>query len=358
MRRAAGWLLGALVLAVMAGGAWLGLRPFVGRETLWVMFGRPEVEPSPSADALASGLRLALEESDYRAGRFRVDLGVSAWPWDQDGPRTVAVLGTSDPGKVLARTNRKSLSLLSATDTDPGYSRLTRDDLETWRPSGLLSFFRLVPTDDVLAAAAARWARKLGALRTFVLVEESMKSALLARYFQDAAPAAGIRLVGAGAADDTPIEEILAAKPDLVFFGGEKAPYVTANRIFGGLRASGYTGKLMAADIDVRVSVLDSPQPPPEGTHLVSPLAPPPEGFAERYRAFAGKEPGPHVYYGYLAGQAILEALARAKAGNREAVRRAFTELPQFDANGDTTTNFPAGYRVEEGKFRFLETLK
>ncbi len=341
MRRAGGWLLGALVLAIMAAGAWLGLRPFLLREDATILFVRQAAMPAPSADAIASGLRMALEESLHRAGRFRVRLEEQSLPL---GPLELSPF-------VLAEVS---------PDPESSSGRLPVVMAVATLPEG--DGFRLLPDATRQGRAAADWAGRLGATCAMVVEENSnRRSALIAEAFRGRA--GEIRLaVALSEIFPRPPEELAraasASGADLVFFGGENPPYWHGQWLFGALRTAGYAGRLMLADASPEVSYLDASGLFPEGTYLLSPLAPPPPGFDARYQAYAGKPPGPHVHTGYLAGRALLDALELTSRPDRDAVRWSLAQLSCFDVSGATTANHPAGYVMREGRFRFVESLK
>jgi len=80
-RRGGAALLMAVIVLVMAGGAWLGLRPFLGRQTVTFSTLLPRVQAPAECDEIVRGVRLALDKNGGRAGFFRVqydDVDVTA----------------------------------------------------------------------------------------------------------------------------------------------------------------------------------------------------------------------------------------------------------------------------------------
>lgn len=349
MRRA-GWGLGIAIVLVMAAGAWLGFRPYLTREAVNVVFIRPGVKPAPAADALESGFRLAVSESGGRAGRFRLlhrssedgtGLSIGATLHIELDDDVAAAVSASEGGDCLGDDHL----VVSTLGVDPG-----------------TPCFRILPSLGNMGASAARWAKRAGVSRVFVLREMFDEGiGAVTAGFETEAKRVGIVVPAAEPVHDpveSVAEEVLEAGPDCVFYGGERAPFSRMAHVFAALRHQGYRGRLVMADVDIKVSMLDAPGPLVEGTYLVSPLAPAPADFVPKYRAFAGKDPGPHVYYGYLGGRAALGAIAAANSRDPGTVRRAAASLPQFDGKGETRTNFPALYVVKEGRFEFVEVLK
>ena len=334
MRRAGGWILGFCIVAAMAGGAWIGLRPVLTRETL--LIGVTRGERDPSSDAMLSGMRFALDEVGNRAGNCRVELfDPSAQPSRQ--PAVSMTLGTPH--------------LLQATASD--------GDGTLGKPLKTVSMsvypLRVLPDLTELGAAAAVWSRESGASRTVLLSDEpSDRSQQVAEGFvkEGPRPLAHLDATGGGAGGPEPLtDRILAQKPDLVFYSGEDAPYGRAFELFDALRKRGYAGRLAMADADPEVSFLAVPTRVVDGTLLVSPIGPPSREFAAAYEPATGRHAGPHAWPGYLLMKAVLERIERARSGRAAALRDAFWENP-------SPPRPCALYVARDGKFAFLQDLK
>jgi len=339
MRRAGGWVLGLLVAAAMAGGAWIGLRPVLTRETLLV--GVTRGERDPSNDALLSGMRFALDEVGSRAGNCRVELfDASAQPGRQSA--VSITLGAPSFLQAVAGDGDGSGGVPMKTVSMAMYP------------------LQVLPTLMELGAAAAVWSRESGASRTVLLYDEpSERSQQVAEGFAKADPQPVARLDATGGEEGLPsseareplLDRILAQKPDLVFYAGEEAPYGRAFELFGALRKRGYAGRLAMADADPEVSFLAVPTRVVEGTLLVSPIGPPSREFAAAYEPATGRHAGPHAWPGYLLMKAVLERVDRARSGRGSALRDAFWEYPSAPRHG-------ALYVAREGRFSFVRDLE
>jgi hypothetical protein len=152
---------------------------------------------------------------------------------------------------------------------------------------------------------------------------------------------------------DVPVDAVLAAKPDLVFYAGEDAPYRTTFKLFSQLRQKGFGGPLLTADADPETSFLATRPDLVDGTYLVSPFAPAPPELS----AAMGTVPGPHVTAGYYAMKAALEAIDRANSVEPADLRRAAAQLPYFDAKGGAALRKCALYGARAGRYEFVELL-
>ena len=373
MKRTGGWLLGIAAGLGMLGGTAIGLFPYLFRENVTIVIVRPSVDPAPFADAIEDGTLLALEERDFRAGRFRVDVKVhraNLWHFNPGrealalesildvNPGTAAII-TAGPGSGMIYTGGvpgpNTVPVLSAADTVPRDPSAACSDAPP-------AYFRVLPDDRLQGAAAADWARRLSCARAYVLHEQfNTRSQLIASAFAKRAGELGLEIAGNDRID--PLKPavsavVLSELPDVVFFAGENPPYTVAHALFSRLRELGYTGRLMMAEASPHLSFLVVPGRAVEGTYLVSPFPPLPEKFRERFRERFNRRAGPHNYSGYLAAQAALNAIEQARSRKPGTVRHACAKLPHFDRNGDTADNAPAGYVLKNGEFEFVEFLE
>jgi ABC-type branched-subunit amino acid transport system substrate-binding protein len=281
-------------------------------------------------------MRFALDEVGNRAGTCRIELSdAPARPGRQ--PDVSILLGASGLLQAIASDGEGSGGAPMKTVSMAMYP------------------LRVLPDLRELGEAAAAWARKSGAARTVLLIDEpSDPSQQVAEGFEKEGPRPLARLdateFGAGGPESL-IDRILAQKPDLVFYAGEEAPYGRAFTLFDALRKRGYVGRLAMADADPEVSFLAVPTRVVDGTLLVSPIGPPSREFAAAYEPATGRHAGPHAWPGYLLMRAVLERVDRARSSRAAALREAFLENPSVPRPG-------ALYVAREGKFVFLQDLK
>ncbi len=335
MRRAGGWILGVLIVAAMAVGGGIALRPLFTRETVRIGYFRATDARGPSNDAMFSGAAFAVEEAGRRAGRFRIEF-TEVKPIDSKLPPVW--MGTSE-------------ALLEPGDFQPYRFRISVMDTH---PRNIEGQLRILPGFTEQGAAAARWARASEAAVILLLRDTaSPRGASIAGGFSALLPLARIDHVDPLEPADkraTLIGRILSYSPDLVFYSGEEAPYGTSDALFSALRAKGYAGKLLMAEADPEVSYLAVPCRVPEGTLLLSPIGPPSKEFASQYEPATGRHAGPHGWVGYLAMKAALGVIENSKTASGEE----FQSL----VDRQTPTRPCALYVARDGKFAFLQDLK
>lgn len=328
-------------------------------------------ENEAQGQALQNGMKLALAEAKGRVGDHRVEAiyldDTRGRRWDQavaaDNARrasqdvaAIGYLGDLDSGATrvsLPITNQAEMVQISPASTAVDLTRAARGEVpERLQPSAKRTFARVVPADDVQAAAAASWAKQLGAKRVAVLSSGEAFGDVVTVAFEDAAREIELELVKPG------------ERPDVVYVGGSGPAGLRALRRAGeaapGARLIGSDALLQelsrtgAAGLDRRL-LLTSP--------FIDPQELPPAGrrFAARYAAQFGAQPDPAAAYGYEAVGLLIDAIRRAGAdGNdRKAVlgealdtkgRRSILGTYSIDDFGDTTLRTMSGYRVSGGK--------
>jgi branched-chain amino acid transport system substrate-binding protein len=251
----------------------------------------------------ADGARLALEEDGGRAGSIEVHArfldDARDRPWDpvavgenarqavQDSS-AAAYIGELDSEPTRASvpiTNDAGLAQVSpgagAVDlTGPaaGYP----DSPDRYRPSGRATFARTIPSDAVVADAAADWASELGLTSALAISHDTPFQNLMVREFSSAAAEHGIQ-VRAGKAS-----------------GGGRAAVVYYP---GGVTSSG--GQILQ----------QSGRPPPPRREVRAQLAPanlPGSSFVGRFMDRFHRAPRPSAAYGYEAMALVLQAIRGA----------------------------------------------
>ena len=330
-RRAGGWILALLVVGTMGGGGWFALRRALHREDAVIALLIDPNGPYPTRQALERGASFALEQAGHRAGKYRLTIS-AIFPGLSDLSSPVAAW--VGPGEALLSRGHLqgrpfSVSIFDTHPTEP----------QDWYP--------VTPGWSQQGAAAARWARKTGASRVFLIRDAgSLRSKAIAAAFEKAAAAQGLAMTGAADATMENVGRILISEADLVFFSGEEAPYALTTRLFKALREKGFSGSLVSGEADPQVSFLATRPDLLEGTYLVSPFAPAPPELAARMKSV----PGPHMTAGYVAMKAVLEAIDHANSIKEEDLHRAWA-----------ARTFPlrpcALYVARNGLFEFVEPL-
>jgi branched-chain amino acid transport system substrate-binding protein len=350
---------------------------------------------------IVNGIRLAIDEVQGRVGSFTIeyedwdDASATKGDWDPaveaanakkavENPDVFFYIGTYNSG--AAKISMPILNQANVVMISPGntYTGLTKPGLgeanepDVYRPSGKLTYFRVVPADDIQGATGAQWAKRMGMTSVYILDDRGLYGKGIADVFQATSEDIGLRVLGREGIDPKAQEyrslmtKIKGMGPDLVYFGG--TTQTNAGQITKDMAAVGLGAKLMVPDgcfeqafihaagvenANERVCVTFGGVPPDQLTGRGA-------EFVRRYRETYRSEPEAYAVYGYVAAQVALDALARAGTTDREIIRQAVAATRQvdgalgtwsFDANGDTTLRIMSGNVVRNGKFEFSELL-
>lgn len=389
----------AVLFAPLAGAPRGGGRP----DTIKIVSSLPRTGSVKSqTDSIVRGIRLALAEADWQAGGFRIeyadldDATAAAGQWTAEAeiananravldPDVMIYLGTYNSGAAkisMPTLNHAGLLMLSPVNTWPGLTKPGRGDPgepDIYRPSGRITFARVVPTDDLQGPLGAEWARDLGVRRVYVLDDAEVYGRGIATLFAERCREIGIAVLGHESIDAKAQEfkslmsSINALRPDLVYFGG--TTQTKAGQLAKDMMAVGLACKLMVPDACLEEAFLRSAGAenlndrcyitfgglPPE--HLTGAG----RRFVESYRARYGGLPEAYAIYGYEAGKVAVAAIERAGKKDRLAILEACLSIRDFDRgalgvwsfdeNGDSTLRSLSGSIVRGGRFQFVKRL-
>ena len=351
--------------------------------------------------SIVNGIKLALEECGTQVGGFNIayedwdDSSPERGAWDPaieaanadraiGDPDVMAYLGTYNSGAAkisMPKLNQAGLVMVSPANTWPGLTKPgigEPNEPMVYRPSGRVSFFRVVPADDIQGYVGALWAKELGVKKVYILHDRELYGKGIAGIFQKEALKNGIQVAGYEGIDAKASNyrslaiKIRQAAPDLVYFGG--TTQTNAGQIAKDLRASGLKVKLMVPDGCFETAFIDAAgKDNVEGTVFItfggipaSKLAGSGRKFYETYKARFKSEPEAYSVYGYEAMRVVLEAIRRAGKKDRASILQALTQTTDFDgalgrwsfdANGDTSLKIMSGNTVKDGKFEFVKVL-
>lgn len=355
----------------------------------------------PQTTTIVNGIQMALDEAGNRAGGYRIeyvdmdDATVSAGQWTAEAetanarqaaadPDVMVYIGTYNSGAAkvsMPILNTAGLLMISPANTAVGLTKPGLGDAnepDIYRPSGKVTYFRVVPADDIQGPLSADWAKEMGVESVYVLDDKQVYGRGLARLFAERCKEIGIEVLGHESIDDQAQEfrslmtMIKGLDPDLVYFGGTTQS--KAGQIAKDLVASGMDAKLMVPDgcyenafiasagadnLNDRCYVTFGGMPPSELTG---------DGaeFVKKYRAKYNSDPEAYAVYGYEAAKVALEAIDRAGAKDRAAIVAACAGIRDyqgtlgtwsFDENGDTTLVAASGNIVRDGAFEFVRSL-
>ncbi len=345
--------------------------------------------------------QLALDEAGGKVGELPVTL-VSFDTSDSQGnpsadlerqaaeqasadPTIVAYLGsvTDDQAKVaLPVLNRASVAHLSPSATWPGLTKpgFWPGEPGVYYPTGYRNFFRLVPSDEVQGAAAARWAEMLGIESVYIVDDETVYGTGIAGIFEVTFRDLGGVVLAHDAFSAAPATEgqltalsgrIIERRPDLVFLGasfsGGGEEFI---RVF---RQLDKETLLMVPDgLAQNELFTDVGADWVEGTYATDVFLPVEQrqsarAFLRAYQTVYGKEPPTSALNTYEAVKVLLTAIGQAEQPTREGVLAAMKNLGEFSgalgtwnftSEGDVSLTGIGGLVAHEGVWEFVQVLK
>jgi branched-chain amino acid transport system substrate-binding protein len=343
-----------------------------------------------------------LEEAEWQAGGFKIeysdwdDATAAAGQWTAEAeianaqravldPDVMIYLGTYNSGAAkisMPSLNRAGLLMLSPVNTWPGLTKPDRGDPgepDVYRPTGRITFARVVPTDDLQGPLGADWARELGARRVYVLDDAEVYGRGIATLFAARCRENGLTVLGHESIDAKAQEfkslmtTVKSLAPDLVYFGGTTQS--RAGQVAKDMAAVALVCKLMVPDACMEDAFIRAAgEANLNGRCYVTFGGLPPQHltgkgreFVEKYQSRYGMMPEAYAIYGYEAGKVALAAIERAGKKDRRAVIDACLSIRDFDrgalgiwsfdANGDSTLRTLSGSVVKDGKFAFVKLL-
>lgn len=328
------------------------------------------------------GAQMAVEDANAR-GLAPGGKKLKLVPLDDQHNPTQAVLAANklvaDPAVagVIGHFNSSCTKAASAIYHEARVAQITPASTNPEiSKQGFDTFFRVCPTDDVQAPAAADFVHStLHKKKIAILDDQTTYGKGLADEFEKRYKALGGEVlhhngITQGEKDFTPLlTKLRSAKPELVFFGGI---YPELALLIKQSRKIGFQTVWMGGDgiYDVTLIHLASPQLA-EGVYAtmlgVDPHSlPGAKDFVSRYEARYG-DIGSFSAYGYDATNVLIEALSRAGGGDRQAVLREVRATKDFqgilgtvnfDEKGDAVGRSVGIFKVEKGKFVFLQEVK
>lgn len=319
-------------------------------------------------------------------------------------PLAVVYIGTYNSGAAkisIPINNRAHMAQITPANTYPGLTKkqgAAPGEPEIYRPMGFVNYFRPVPADDIQGAVAAKWAKRLGAKKVYILNDQELYGKGIADVFEATAKKIGLPVVANEGIDwkqpdQKPVlTKIRASGADLVYLGGvietgaqviirqmkEVALVAPRTRFLGpdGLLEEellkGATCEAALAT-EMRLTFAGLPFEKMRGVGAKT---------YEEYKKRFGKEPTAYALYAVEAGRVAIDGIRRAAPeldpakdpkAKREAVRKAIGLTKSFDgingkwsfdANGDVDYDTMSGFKVVKAdtpigcKFQFESVLE
>ena len=274
-------------------------------------------------------------------------------------------------GLLMVSPANTAVSLTKPDPNDPGSP-------EKYRPSGKLTYFRIVPADDIQGLAGAQWAKELNLTKVFVLHDREAYGQGVAESFRTNAKKLGLTVTGFEAIDPKAanyrslVTKMRQQGAQLVYFGG--TTQTNAGQLVKDMVAGGLDAKFMCPDGCFEDAFIKAAGPTnAEGRALITFGGAPPDQLAGKGKAFVAAyrerfktEPEAYAVYGYETARVAIEAIRRSDRKDRTAVVAAAAATKDydgalgrwsFDANGDTSLTVISGNTVKDGKFSFVKLL-
>ena len=398
-------LLMTVLCAGLSAGSAAGLL-HAADDTITIVSSLPRTgSANAQTTSMVNGIRMAIAEAGGKLSVGGKDYALTYEDWDDASPErsqwdpaveaanadkairnadVMAYIGTYNSGAAkiaMPKLNQAGLAMISPANTWPGLTKPgvgEANEPAVYRPSGAVTYFRVVPADDIQGAVGAKWAQELGAKKVFVLHDRELYGQGIAKMFKQSAEKLGLTVVGFEGIDGKAgnfkslINKIRQQQPELVYFGGTTE--TGAGQQAKDMAAGGLTAKLMGPDaffnsalmtsagntaLEDRVLITFGGFPPDQQTGKG-------KAFVEAYRAAHKTDPEGYAIYAYEAAKATLAAIIKAGKKDRAAVLAALAATKDFDgalgtwsfdANGDTTLALMSGNTVKAGAFSFVKIL-
>lgn len=326
---------------------------------------------------------VALSDTDPTTRRWSPALVAANAKRAAANPTTIAYLGELDSGAsavAIPILNQRGILAVSPLDGVSGLTRLRGagpGEPDKYYPTRVRNFARLVPPDDVQAAAIAFYLQDARVSRLFVAHDDSLYGGSLALNVQRAARRAGIRVVGDQSVEPGRIDprrfagDVAVSRADGFLYAGQLEPGAT--RLLRAVHAAAPRARLVASSALADDRFAAGLGPARAVTRITTPMLehrpplPAEREFSHRFQATYGHRPDRAAVYGYEAMRVVLAAIRRAGGeGNRrpavvaalQSTRARPSALGRYGIDGgDVTTETYGLYRIRRGRLVFDRVL-
>jgi branched-chain amino acid transport system substrate-binding protein len=366
----------------------------------------------PEGTGMKNGVDMAVSQNKGEAGGYCLevvnldDASPQTGKWDGAveaenankavaDPDAMVYIGTYNSGAAkvsMTITQRAHMAMVTPANTYPGLTKkagAAPGEPEIYRPLNIVSYFRVPPADDIQGTVAARWAKKLGHKKVYILNDQELYGKGIADVFEAEAKKIGLQVLGNEGIDykqpdQKPIlTKIRATGADLVYMGGvvetgaqtiirqmkdlgmvaPKVKFMGPDGLYQEeLLKAATCDAAMATDMHISFASLPFEEMKGKGAEIY-------KLYKERFKI----EPTSYALYSWEAAEVTIDAIKRAGAKDREKIRAAIAATKDFnglngkwsfDKDGDTTLEVMSGFKVVKAdnpigcKFEFAEVLK
>ena len=295
-------------------------------------------------------------------------------------PAVMVVLGpfnSSVAKAMMPKLNTAGLCNISPANTNETLTKPEFGQTGTYRPTGKVTYFRVVTTDDIQGPAAADYAfDKLGFKKVYILDDTEAYGKGIADNFEKEFVKKGGTSLGhegiqKGTTDySSTLTKIASLKPDFIYYGGTSSNNIPLAR--KQMKAAGLAVPLMGGDGIVDKEFLTVAGADAEGSYgtvaavNVEKLDEAKQFIADYKAANFKEEMGAYSGPGYETSSIAINAIKNAKEVSRDGVCSALRATKDFkgvlgttsfDENGDTTNKVISFYEAKGGKWEFVDQL-
>jgi len=311
-------------------------------------------------------------------------------------PAVLAVVGPYNSSVATAQMpifNRADLSNISPANTAPDLTMPEFGEIQDLRPTGKLTYFRVVAPDALQPLAAADYLYdKLHARKIYVLDDtggrgKAFADIVIRRFREDGGTVLGHESLPSDAQNyQTILKRIIETKPDALYFGGGDVAAIRPGLIRKQMADMGFNIPFVGDSDLITPGFLEDAGTTAQGIYGTIPGAnalvlPAAQQFVTDFKTRFGtqltEEGGSftqltgetgyfYAPFAYDAANIIIAAMKRAQALDRESIRQQIAAIKNypgvlgatsFDENGDTTVRWVSIYKVVNGAWTWFDQI-
>lgn len=360
--------------------------------------------------AVRNAVQLAIEQANNSGGviiagrAYKLDMYALDDQGDPDlgaknaqelvaDPAVLAVVGPYNSSVATIQMpifNRADLSNISPSNTAPDLTQPEFGEIQDLRPTGKLTYFRVVAPDSLQPPAGADYMYDtLHARKIYVLDDtggrgKAFADIVIRRFREDGGTVLGHESLQSDAQNyQTILKRIIETKPDALYFGGGDVAATRPGLIRKQMADMGFNVPFVGGSDLITPDFLEDAGTTAQGIYGTVPGAkalvlPTAQQFLSDFKARFGKQltieggylstEGGYFYapFAYDAANIIIAAMKRAQAPDRESVRQQIAATKNypgvlgatsFNENGDTTVRWVSIYKVVNGAWTWFDQI-
>ena len=361
--------------------------------------------------AVRNAVQLAIEQSNNSGGvvvagkAYRLEMYALDDQGDPDigaknaqaliaDPAVLAVVGPYNSLVATAQMpvfNRADLPNISPSNTAPDLTEPEFGEIKDLRPTGKLTYFRVVAPDSLQPSAGADYMYdKLHARKIYVLDDtgehgKAFANIVIRRFREDGGTVLGHDSLPSDAQNyQTILKKIADTKPDALYFGGGDMAAIRPGLIRKQMADMGFNIPFVGPADLITSDFLEDAGTTAQGIYGTipganAPVLPTAQQFVTDFKTRFGIQltadfgtqlatKGGYFYapFAYDAANIIIAAMKQAQAPDRESVRQQIAATKNypgvlgatsFDENGDTTVRWVSIYEVVNGAWTWFDQI-